>query len=174
MIAAAERNIRSIMAKKKTIDIVSEILTPFLEKEGYCLYHMEFAKESKDWYLRVFIEKKPEEGQEWPGNVDTDDCEKVSRYLSDELDRLDPIEQNYYLEVSSPGMDRQLLKKQDFIRYKGQLIDVKLYEGIRGKKAMTGKLSVSSESSITIEDEKGNVLDIPMEKISKINLTVVF
>ncbi len=162
------------MAKRKTLDIVAEILIPFLEKEGYCLYHMEFVKESKDWFLRIFIEKKPQGIEKWPGNVGTDDCEKVSRYLSDELDRLDPIEQNYYLEVSSPGMDRPLLKEQDFIRYKGQLVDIKLYESIEGKKAMTGILSGYSESHIGIEDEKGKALNIPREKISKINLTIVF
>lgn len=162
------------MAKRKTLDTVSEILVPFLEKEGYCLYHMEFVKESKDWFLRIFIEKKPEVNEMWPGNVGTDDCEKVSRYLSDELDRLDPIEQNYYLEVSSPGMDRPLLKEEDFIRYQGQLVDIKLYESIEGKKAMTSKLSGYSQNQISIEDEKGKVLNIPREKVSKINLTIVF
>lgn len=162
-----------MMAKRKITDIIVEILQPFMEEEGYILYHTEFVKESKDWFLRVFIERKPGQGEEWPGNVGTDDCEKVSRYLSDELDRLDPIEQNYYLEVSSPGMDRPLLKKEDFLRYIGEPVDVKLYESIEGRKKITGRLLSYSDEHIEVEDDKGKVL-LPKEKISKINLTIVF
>ncbi len=162
------------MTKKKVIDLVMEELSPYLEKEGYSLYHAEFVKEGKDWFLRVFIEKAPEHPGEWPGNVGTDDCEKVSRFLSEKLDQLDPIEQNYYLEVSSPGMDRPLLKDEDFTRYKGQLVDVKLYGSIDGRKTVTGKLVGHSDVYLHIEDEKGKVLDLPREKISKTNLTIVF
>jgi len=169
-----ERIIRGIMAKRKVVDLVMEELSPYLEEEGYSLYHVEFVKESKDWFLRVFIEKAPEKPGDWPGNVGTDDCEKVSRFLSERLDQLDPVEQNYYLEVSSPGMDRPLLKEEDFRRYKGHLVDIKLYESINGKKAITGKLADYSDEYIDLEDEKGQSMSLPREKISKTNLTVVF
>jgi len=169
-----ERKLEGRMSKKKVIDLVTEELAPYLEKEGYILYHTEFVKEGRDWFLRVFIEKAPEHADEWPGNVSADDCEKVSHFLSDRLDQLDPIEQNYYLEVSSPGMDRPLLKDEDFIRYKDRLIDVKLYESIDGKKKLTGKLIGRSDGYLHIEDKKGKVLDLPREKVSKINLTIVF
>ncbi len=162
------------MAKKKVVDLVAEALLPYLEKEGYCLYHMEFVKESRDWFLRVFIEKAPEADGEWPGNVGTDDCEKVSRFLSGKLDEMDPVEQNYYLEVSSPGMDRPLLKDEHFERYKGQLVDVKLYKAIDGKKALTGKLLGRSEEYVQLEDETGKIVDLPREKVSKTNLNIVF
>ncbi len=162
------------MAKKKVIDQVKEILQPFLESEGYCLYHAEFVKESKEWFLRLFIEKAPENPEEWPGNVNSDDCEKVSRFISNELDRLDPIEQNYYLEVSSPGLDRPLLKDGDFQRYKGHLVDVKLYKSVNGRKTITGKLLDRIDGCMRLEDEKGNVMDLPEELISKTNLTIVF
>ncbi|HPO04313.1 MAG TPA: ribosome maturation factor RimP [Bacillota bacterium] len=162
------------MAKKKVVDLVTETLEPFLGKEGYCLYNTEFIKEGKDWFLRVFIEKAPERPGEWPGDVNTDDCEKVSRFLSEELDRLDPVEKNYYLEVSSPGMDRPLFKEEHFERYKGRSVDVRLFESIGGKKSFTGKLSEVSDRSIRLEDEKREVIELPREKISKINLTIVF
>ena len=93
-------------AKVKVTDLVEEIAAPFLEENGLELYHTEFLKEGRDWFLRVYIDKKEGQEEEY---VSTDDCEKVSRFLSDELDRIDPIEQNYYLEVSSPGLDRELL-----------------------------------------------------------------
>lgn len=162
------------MTKKKVVDLVEELLAPYLKEEGYCLYHAEFAKESKDWFLRIFIEKAPEKPGDRPGNVSTDDCEKVSRYLSEKMDQLDPIEQNYYLEVSSPGMDRPLLNEEHLQRYEGQLVDVKLYSGIEGKKAITGKLMGHSEKYIHIEDEEGKLMHLPREKVSKINLTIVF
>jgi ribosome maturation factor RimP len=160
--------------KKKTTEIVAELLAPFLEAEGYELYRLEYVKEGKDWFLRVFIETAPQTPGEWPGNVTTDDCEKVSRYLSGKLDETDPIEQNYYLEVSSPGMDRPLLRDIDFIRYEGQLVDVRLYEGINGKKNLTGKLIGSKDGILKIEDEKGNILEIPNEKVSITRLSIVF
>lgn len=162
------------MAKRKVVDLVVEELSPYLEEEGYSLYHVEYVKEFKDWYLRVFIEKAPEKPGDWPGNVGTDDCEKVSRFLSEKLDQLDPVEQNYYLEVSSPGMDRPLLKEEDFERYRGHLVDIRLYKSIDGKKALTGRLIDHTDDCIFIEDDKGQSMSLPREKISKTNLTIVF
>src|SRR5690554_3953605 len=112
------------MSKKNVTELVKKELQPFFEKESYVLYNTEFVKE----------------GKEWPTSVGTDDCEKVSRYLSSRLDVLDPIEQNYYLEVSSPGLDRPLLKDEDYRRYRGELVDIKLYKGLDGKKNFVAKL----------------------------------
>lgn len=162
------------MAKKKLLDLVDEVLHPFMEKEGYELYHSEFLKEGKDWFLRLYIEKAPAEPGEWPGLVTTDDCEAVSRYLSRSLDEMDPIEQAYYLEVSSPGMDRLLLKEEHYKRYLGELVDVKLYESINGRKNMTARLYGYNETHLDVVDEAGTVVHLPREKVSKVRLTVVF
>lgn len=162
------------MKKKKITELVKEELRPFLEQENYQLYNIEFIKEGKEWYLRIFIEKAPSSDIDWPENVSTDDCEKVSRYISEKLDLLDPIDQNYYLEVSSPGMDRLLLKDEDFKRYQGQLVDIKLYKSIDGKKNITGKLLGICDGYIDIEDEKGNPMHLPCENVSTTRLTVVF
>lgn len=162
------------MAKKRITDIVDEILAPFFESEGYCLYHKEFVKEGKDWFLRVYIERKPEKDETWPQNVNTDDCEKVSKFLSRELDLLDPIDKNYYLEVSSPGIERPLIKEEDFLRYKGHLVDIRLYKSIDGKKTITGKLVDSTEDCIKVEDQAGKTIDLHKEKISRARLAIDF
>ena len=111
------------MAKKKITQLVEELLSDFLEKEGYELYNTEFIKEGKDWFLRVYVDKKA--AGEYVG---TEDCEKVSRYLSEQLDREDPVEQNYYLEVSSPGMDRALANTWSITGGSSENVEIKLYK----------------------------------------------
>ena len=166
------------MAKKKITDLIGEITADFLAENGLELYNTEFVKEGKDWFLRVYIDKlyiegaaQPEEQEEY---VSTDDCEKVSRFLSEQLDRLDPIEQNYYLEVSSPGMDRALLKDRDFARYAGRLVDVSLYKGVDGKKNFQGTLVGLAGDKIVIEDEKNVRMEFDRTQVAKTRLAVVF
>ena len=166
------------MAKKKITEIVEEITADFLGQNGLELYNSEFVKEGKDWFLRVYIDKLPKEGAD--GNVEeeyvsTDDCESVSRFLSAELDRLDPIEQNYYLEVSSPGLDRALLKEKDFIRFCGHMVDISLYKAMDGKKAYQGTLKgLTDDNKIVITDEKGEEIEFPREQVAKARLAVIF
>ncbi len=106
--------------------------------------------------------------------VSTDDCEKVSRFLSAELDRLDPIEQNYYLEVSSPGMDRALLKDKDFARFAGEIVDVSLYKALDGQKAYQGRLVGIENETIIITDENEKRIEFPREQVAKTKLAVIF
>lgn len=156
------------MAKKKIKDIVEEELTDFLLENGYELYNTEFVKEAKDWFLRVYIDRLDEAG------VGTDDCEKVSRFLSQRLDELDPIEQNYYLEVSSPGMDRALLKDSDYKKYAGKIVDVNLYKAIDGKKTITGKLIGLTDGVISVVDENDKLINIEFDQAAKTKLAVIF
>lgn len=171
-----EENKEKKTGKKRVIDIAEEILTPFFEQEGYILYHKEFVKEGPNWFLRIFIEKQPAEGSLWPENVNADDCEVVSKYLSNELDIIDPIEQNYFLEVSSPGMGRPLLTDEHFKRYEGHLADFRLYKPIDGKKVLQGRILPQKGDAIfiTIEDENGKTFDLQRDQIAAANLTVVF
>lgn len=157
------------MAKRKITDYVDEVLADFLKENGLELYNTEFIKEGKDWFLRVYIDKA-EKGQ----YVGTEDCEKVSRYLSERLDEDDPIEQNYYLEVSSPGMDRQLIKPEHYEKYKGEMVDVKLYKGFEGSKMWTGKLVGLIDGAVVITDENNREISFPQESVAKTNLAVVF
>lgn len=159
------------MAKKKIRDIIEETATGFLDENQLELYNVEFAKEGKDWFLRVYIDKVDGASEQY---VSTDDCEKVSRFLSEELDRLDPVEQNYYLEVSSPGMDRQLLEQKHYDRFAGRTVEVKLYKAVDGKKLFRGTLIGIVEGSVVIKDDNDKEIMFPLEQVAKTNLTVVF
>lgn len=159
------------MAKKKITDLVEELTSEFLLQNGLELYHCEFVKEGKDWFLRVYIDKAGDESENY---VSTDDCETVSRFLSQKLDEEDPISQNYYLEISSPGMDRILYKEKDFARFKGQMVDVSLYKAFEGKKLFSGKLVGLIDGQVTITDEKDNELKFPAEQVASTRLAVVF
>ena len=159
------------MAKIKIKDMAEDLLKDFLPENGLELYNAEFAKEGKDWFLRIYIDKQEGAEEEY---VSTDDCELVSRFLSDKLDEEDPIEQNYYLEVSSPGMDRQLIEQRHYDRYRGHLVEVKLYKGIDGKKLYEGELVGLTDGILTIKDENNNEITFSMDQVAKTNLAVVF
>ena len=160
------------MAKKRIKDIIEDMVRDFLAENQLELYNVEFLKEGKDWFLRVYIDKvQTGETEEY---VCTDDCEKVSRFLSAELDRLDPIEQNYYLEVSSPGMDRVLIADKHFERFAGHIVDINLYKAVDGRKAYQGELVGLIDGKIIIKDEKDNQIEFPKEQVSKTRLAVIF
>lgn len=158
------------MAKTQIKEIIKDISFDFLTENQLELYNVEFQKEGKDWFLRIYIDKDSEEA----GYIGSDDCEKVSRFLSEELDKIDPIEQNYYLEVSSPGMDRQLFETKHYEKYAGQLVQVKLYKGVEGKKQFEGTLKGLIDGNVVIENENGEELSFPLEQVAKANLAVVF
>lgn len=159
------------MAKKKIAEYIEHWMAEFEHASDYEIHRTEFVKEAGDWYLRVFIDKLEEGGY---GVMSTDDCELISRYLSDKLDEEDPISQNYVLEVSSPGMDRPLITDKDFTRFAGEQVEIKLYEAIDGSKLLLGVLVGRSEGVVTVTDPKGKEIALPEEKIAKINLAVVF
>ena len=140
-------------------------------RNGYELSRCEFVKEAGTWYLRVYVDKVEEDGYGW---MSSDDCEFVSRFLSEKLDKDDPISQNYFLEVSSPGLDRPLISEKDFERFKGSWIEVRLYEPIDGKKLLEGELLGLTDGIVSIKDDKGKEICVPKDKAAKINLAVVF
>ncbi len=158
------------MAKKKVVDVTREILQGFLTENGYELYHLEFLKEGKEKFLRVYIDKISQEDTAY---VSTDDCEKVSRFLSSALDSQDLIEDNYYLEVSSPGLDRSLNKKEDYVRFAGSQVEVSLYKNFNGVKKVEGKLIELRENELVIGLDKGTI-EIPMEYVAGTKLAVIF
>ncbi len=157
------------MAKKKVKDAARDLLTDFLQDHALELFHIEFVKEGRDRYLRVYIDK-PEDSVEY---VSIEDCELVSRYLSERLDEEDLIEENYFLEVSSPGLDRPLLKDSDYVRFAGRQVDVSLYRAVNGKKQISGELIGLKDGIVTVREENGEILSLPMEQISKTKLAVI-
>jgi ribosome maturation factor RimP len=164
------------MSRKKITETVEEILSVYLFENGYELYNTEYVKEGKDWFLSVFIDKTPNDGSDdrKTSGISTDDCEKVSKYLSAELDRLDPIEHNYYLEVSSPGMDRELKKDSDFARFTGENVILKLYTAHQGSKTIKGILDGLDGGGIKIIDGQGVSIVVPREQVAKVKLELVF
>lgn len=160
------------MAKKKIKDTAAELLSDFLAEHGLSLFNIEFVKEGRERYLRVYIDKQENaDGSE--NYVGIEDCELVSRYLSDRLDEEDPIESNYILEVSSPGLDRPLLKDEDYVKYAGRLVDINLYKPIGDVKQMCAELIGLADGIVSVKNESGGITEIPQEQISKIKLAVI-
>ncbi len=163
------------MTKAKLMEFLDATLAPFFAENGYSLWYEEFVKEGKDWVLRVTAEKTAtaEDGSLTLIPVDTDDCEKISRYLSAKLDEADPIDQNYILEVSSPGMDRELRTPEHFRRMIGEKVDVNLYKPLNGEKkgpkVLTGTLTAYDGKTVTVDGT-----GIPLELVAKVALTVEF
>ncbi len=155
------------MAKPNNTEAkVLPILTPILAESGLELVDLEFVKEGINWYLRVYIDKD--------GGVTIDDCERVSRALEARLDEEDPIAQAYILEVSSPGLDRPLKKEADFVKYRGEIIDVKLYQQKNGSKQYQGKLLGLENGVLSLEEENGDVVALEQKDIAGVRLAVIF
>jgi ribosome maturation factor RimP len=157
------------MGKMKITALAEELLEGFLRENMYELYSAEFVKEGSDWHLRVCIDRLGEaEGAPCDGSgIGTDDCEKVSRFLSDRLDELDPIEQSYVLEVSSPGLDRELLRDKDFARYSGRRAVLSLYRMHEGSKTLNGTLAGIEDGVVRLVRASGETLELPRGQIAK-------
>ena len=138
----------------KVTDTVAQLAAPLVEAAGCSLWDVEYVKEAGEWFLRVYIDKE--------GGVSIDDCEAVSRPLSDLLDEADPIEGSYTFEVSSAGADRVLKKPEHFERFLGQEVEVKLYRPRDGRKDYVGLLTAYADGDLTIQ--AGNA---PMEFTKK-------
>jgi len=150
------------------IDKVKQIAEPMLRSLGLELVEVEYAGSQRGGILRVFIDKQ--EG------VTLDDCEKVSRYLGQALDIDDPIPHHYTFEVSSPGLDRPLKKRDDFVRSIGKKVKVKTSAPIDNQKVFTGRLAEFKEEKVTLQLEggKGKEIKIPLEQIAQARLEVEF
>lgn len=144
---------------------LEEMLAPLVEKTGYECMDVTFEKAGKDWILTVYIGS--------PNGISLDDCEKVSQVLSPFLDETDPIEQSYFLEVSSPGIDRPLKKDRDYERAVGETIAVHLFAKRDGVKDFTGVLTSADSSQIVLETENGPI-EIARKDISKAEPVIEF
>lgn len=154
----------------KVTSVIEELVTPILEELNLELVDIEFLKEGRNWFLRVYIDT-PE------GGIDIDQCAIVSERLSLVLDEKDPIEQNYYLEVSSPGAERPLKKESDFKKAVGKFIYVKTYEPIKDMKEFQGYLRAYTEQGLDLEiriKTRKMTIFIEKEKIAKARLAIDF
>ncbi len=143
-----------------------EILLPIVEEYGFELVDVEYVKEGGTWYLRTYIDKE--------GGISIDDCEKVSRRLSDILDEKDYIDDTYIMEVSSPGLGRPLKKEKDFKRSLGKEVDIRTYRMIDKQKEFTGILKDYDKDSVTIELENETLKTFEKGDIALIRLAFDF
>ncbi|HRC80184.1 MAG TPA: ribosome maturation factor RimP [Sedimentibacter sp.] len=151
------------MNKKNILSSVRKMAEDILKTTDMELIDVEYVKEGPFKYLRIYIDK--------PGGVSVDDMADVSRVLSKKLDEADPIEEQYFLEVSSPGLERPFKREEDYIRNIGNLVEAKFYKPLEGKKSMVGVLKEKRENSIVIEAGEESLL-IELKDISKINRVI--
>ncbi len=123
---------------------VEEKLRPIIESIGYKLYDVEYAKEAKNYFLRIFIDKEN-------GSIDIDDCEKVNNAITDILDEVDYIKEQYFLEVSSPGIERIIRKDSHLEENIGNKVEVKVFKPINNMKQFLGILKSFNKDDIIIE-----------------------
>ena len=153
-----------------------KMLEPLMDENNFELVDVEYVKEAGQWYLRAYVDKE--------GGITLDDCELVNRAWSDMMDQEDFIEEAYILEVSSPGLGRQLKKEKDFKRSIGESVDVKFYQGRKlpvgknGKevsvKELTGVLTGFTQDTITLETDFSPEYEILRKEISTVKLTIDF
>ena len=145
----------------KVTDAVAALALPVVERAGCTLWDVEYIKEAGSWFLRVYIDKE--------GGVSIDDCETVSRPLSDLLDEADPIEGSYTFEVSSAGADRALKKPEHFARFLGKEVEVKLYRPKEGRKDFVGVLAGYQNGDVTL-DTGGETVLFTKQEIALVRL----
>lgn len=129
--------------REKYEERTEKLLLPIVQATQVEIYDVEYVKEGSDFYLRCYIDKE--------GGVNINDCEAVSRALSDELDREDFIEEAYILEVSSPGLGRALKKDKHLEKSLLKDVDIRTYKPIEGSKEFTGKLRSFDKDTVTLE-----------------------
>ena len=141
---------------KKVTELTAELAAPVIAAQGCELWDVEYVKEAGTWYLRLYIDKE--------GGVSIDDCEAISRRVSDLLDEADPIEGSYTFEVSSAGAERPLKRASDFARFLGSPVPVRLYKNRDGRKEFAGDLAGYEDGAVllkvgeeTLRFEKGDV-----------------
>lgn len=145
----------------KVTDAVAQLARPYVEAAGCSLWDVEYVKEAGEWFLRIYIDKE--------GGVSIQDCEAVSRPLSDALDQADPIEGSYVFEVSSAGADRVLHRPEHFAQFQGAEVEVKLYRAREGQKAFIGLLQSWNDGDVTLS-AGGAPLSFTKQEVAQVRL----
>lgn len=146
-----------------TVSSVWSLVQPIIEDLGLKIWDIRFLKEGANWYLRIFIEKE--------NGVTIDDCEKVSRAIDAPLDKLDPIKNPYCLEVSSPGIERELTRPEHFQKYLGHEVIVRFIRPIHGnEKEVIGTLESFENNVITVRLANEEIIAKPKKEIVFVKL----
>lgn len=152
--------------KKNIATEIEQLVLPITELNNLELVDVEYVKEGGEFFLRVYIDKE--------GGVSLNECELVTRALNPILDEKDPIKDNYYLEVSSPGLDRPLKKDKDFVKYQGRDVEIKLYKPMNGSKVYEGELvGLTEDKNIKVIIDKEEV-EFNKKDVALIRLAIKF
>jgi ribosome maturation factor RimP len=152
------------MSKEHVENLIEKLVQEIVANSVIELVDVEYIKE-REWYLRIFLDKE--------GGIEIEDCHWVSEQLEDKLEKLDPIKESYYLEVSSPGLDRALRKDRDFVRHIGDEIEITTFTPINGQKHIVGRLNNLNNGDISI-DVNGTEMKIPRNQTSQVRLHIDF
>ena len=150
----------------KVTELVAQLAQPLAEQTGCSLWDVEYVKEAGSWFLRIYIDKE--------GGVSIEDCEAVSRPLSDKLDEADPIEGSYTLEISSAGADRALKKPEHFRQFMGTEVECRLYRPRDGRKDHVGILTDYAEDGTVTIDVAGTPTTFEKKELAQVRLYVRF
>lgn len=148
------------MKKDALILEIEELVKPITDELSYELYNVEFVKEDGENYLRIYIDNE--------NGIKLTDCEAVSRRVSEMLDEVDPISVGYFLEVSSPGINRGLYCDEHFKRYVGSKVILKLKKALNGTKTITGMLKGINDDYIIVQAEEE--VNIPKDILKSANI----
>ncbi len=155
------------MSKKEVYEQkTEELLKPLMEEYQFELVDVEYVKEGGNWYLRAYIDKE--------GGITVDDCELVSRRMSDLLDEKDYIDESYIFEVSSPGLSRPLKKEKDYARSMGKELEIRTYRAINKEKEFYGILKAYDDKTVTIETDDKIEMIFAKSEIALIRLAFDF
>ena len=155
------------MGKGSVTESIEELVTPITEENRLELVDVEYKKEGKNWFLRIYIDKE--------GGVTVDDCTRVSREIEDLIDVEEVVPTSYVLEVSSPGLDRPLKKEKDFLRFKGKRAHVTTYTPIHVHEQKNFKGTIRDfQEDILFLDIDSQSVEIPKNQIAKAKLEIEF
>jgi len=153
------------LKSERLLQEVREVVEPILQSQGFELVDLEYQRESRGWVLRIFLDRE--------GGVTLDDCAGVSHEVGAVLEVKDVIPTAYVLEVSSPGLTRPLKKPEDYHRFRNQLVKIKLFQPLDGRRNFKGILLGLEVETVRVEAD-GQVFEIPLQSIAKANLEIDF
>lgn len=153
------------MGKGSVTESIEGLVTPIIHENRLELVDVEYKKEGKNWFLRIYIDKE--------GGVTVDDCTRVSREIEDLIDVEEVVPSSYILEVSSPGLDRPLKREKDFLRFKGKRAHVTTYTPIHEQKSFKGTIRDFQEDTLFLDIDSQPV-EIPKSQIAKARLEIEF
>ncbi len=151
------------MRFEKLLQDVRQVVEPILESQGFELVDLEYQRESQGWVLRIYLDRE--------GGVNLEDCAGVSHEVGATLEVKDLIPSAYILEVSSPGLTRPLKKPEDFNKFRNQMVKIKLYEPLEGRRNFKGTLLGLEGDRVRVEVEQ-KVYELPLQRIAKANLEI--